>query len=148
MESRNKDKEFLTNPYAENEGYHCFGCAPHNPVGLRMKFYRKGEGVECFWQPSEPYQGWQGILHGGIQATLIDETASWLLYSKNKPLNVTTKMEIRYKRPVPMDKGPVRIAATLKEIRRNIAFIDVKLYCPEDQLCTEAHVSFFCDSKR
>ena len=74
----------MHNAYADLEGYNCFGCSPTNPWGLRCKFVDEGEYVTCHWLPSENFQGFFHILHGGIQATLIDEIASWAIFSHLK----------------------------------------------------------------
>ena len=65
--------EHLKNPYVGLEGYNCFGCAPHNPIGLHMEFYEDGDDVVVKWQPHDNVQGWVDTLHGGVQATLADE---------------------------------------------------------------------------
>jgi acyl-coenzyme A thioesterase PaaI-like protein len=45
-----------------------------------MTFFDDGEGIVSNWGPKEGYQGYDKVLHGGIQATLIDEIASWVVY--------------------------------------------------------------------
>lgn len=78
------EKRKMYNAYADLEGYNCFGCSPTNPYGLKCKFVDEGEYVTCHWMPSENYQGFFHVLHGGIQATLIDEIASWAIFSHEK----------------------------------------------------------------
>jgi len=65
-------------------GYQCFGCAPHNHNGLQMSFAEDGEYVVSEWEPKDYFQGYYNVLHGGIQATLMDEIASWLVQIKLK----------------------------------------------------------------
>ena len=84
------EKLEMYNAYADLEGYNCFGCSPGNPYGLKCRFVDEGEYVTCHWQPSENYQGFFHILHGGIQATLIDEIASWAIFSREATAGVTT----------------------------------------------------------
>ena len=78
------EKRKMYNAYADLEGYNCFGCSPTNPYGLKCKFVDEGEYITCHWVPSENYQGFFHVLHGGIQATLIDEIASWAIFSHEK----------------------------------------------------------------
>ena len=68
----------IRNPYAgmEDQGYNCFACCPSNPFGLKMEFYEDGDDIVCIWEPDLNYQSWIGTLHGGIQATLLDETGA------------------------------------------------------------------------
>ena len=58
------------------DGYHCYGCDPNSPQGLRMEFYENGDEIVSVWHPRPEYQGWVNTLHGGIQATLADEISS------------------------------------------------------------------------
>ena len=76
-------------------GYRCFGCDPNNENGLRMTFIEDGEDILCRWKPTQSHQGWINTLHGGIQATLIDETAGWVVFRKLNTSGMTVKMEVR-----------------------------------------------------
>ena len=87
----------ISNPFAGKEGYHCFGCAPENPIGIHMEFYEDGDDVVSFWKPTPDYQGWIDTLHGGIQGTMLDETAAWVVFRKLQAVGVTTKLEVRYR---------------------------------------------------
>ena len=78
------EKRKMYNANADLEGYNCLGCSPTNPYGLKCKFVDEGEYITCHWVPSENYQGFFHVLHGGIQATLIDEIASWAIFSHEK----------------------------------------------------------------
>ena len=90
----------IRNPWLGKEGYDCFGCSPDNPIGLKMEFYEDGEDIVCYWKPSEHYQGWVESLHGGIQATLMDECAAWVVSRKLQTTGVTSKLDISYRKPV------------------------------------------------
>jgi len=72
----------LRNPFIGINGYECFGCAPDNHAGLRMSFFEDGDEIISSWDPQEYFQGYNHILHGGIQATLMDEPASWIVFVK------------------------------------------------------------------
>jgi len=133
----------LSNPFTSLEGYNCFGCSPTNPQGLRMQFTDEGDQVISTWQPENNFQGWHNVLHGGIQATLMDEIASWVVFAKLGTTGVTSKMEIRLSKPMLMNKGPVILTARLREMRRNIAVIDVELKDGEGTLCAEGVFHYF-----
>ena len=72
----------IFNPWEGMEGYHCYGCDPHSPQGLRMEFYEDGDDIVSVWKPRPEFQGWVDTLHGGIQATLADEISSWVVFRK------------------------------------------------------------------
>ncbi len=138
----------LYNPYRKLEGYNCFGCSPDNPIGLKMDFYEQGDEIVCRWTPTTEYQGYKGVLHGGIQATLMDEIASWLVQIKLKTAGVTSKLETRYKKPVISNKGDILLKAVLKETKRNIAVVDVKLFDGENVLCSISEIQYFTFTKK
>ncbi len=125
------------------EGYQCFGCAPHNTNGLQMTFAEENEYVLSEWIPKDYFQGYYKVLHGGIQATLMDEIASWLVQVKLKTAGVTSSMNVRYKKTVPIDKGNIRLRARLKGVRRNLADIYVELFTPDGELGAEADFVYF-----
>ena len=56
----------IKNPYVGNSEYDCFGCSPDNPLGLHMEFFEDGDDVVSYWHPQEHFQGWTGVMHGGI----------------------------------------------------------------------------------
>ena len=133
----------IFNPYIKSEGYNCFGCSPNNIFGLKMEFYEKGEFICCDWQPNHNFQGYRNVLHGGIQATLMDEIASWVVQIKLKTAGVTSKLETKFRKPLMVDTNTVHLKARLLEQKRNIAIIEVFLYNERNELCAEAHAHFF-----
>jgi uncharacterized protein (TIGR00369 family) len=143
MALKNKSVRQLSNPFSSLDGYNCFGCSPDNPNGLRMQFFDEGDTVVSAWEPTDDFQGWHNVLHGGIQATLMDEIASWVVFAKLGTTGVTSKMEVKLSRPMHMDKGPVKLVAKLREMRRNIAVIDVELLDGEGTKCAEGIFHYF-----
>jgi len=133
----------IKNPFYQLEGYNCFGCSPGNKLGLRMEFRTEGDEIHCTWQPEDHLQGWVGILHGGIQATLMDEIASWLVFVKLRTAGVTSKMEVKLIKPVRMDKAPFLIKAHLQEMQKNVAIIKVELFMNDGTLGAESLMHYF-----
>lgn len=133
----------IRNPFRGLKGYDCFGCSPDNEFGLRLNFVDEGEYLTTEWQPRQYFQGYNNVLHGGIQSTLMDEIASWFVYVKLKTAGVTSRLEVRYKKPVYTNKGAVRLRARLIEKRRNLADIRVELFDHEGILCAEGVVQYF-----
>jgi len=138
----------INNPYKKMEGYQCFGCAPENSNGLQMTFAEDGEYVVSEWKPKSYFQGYYNVLHGGIQATLMDETASWMVQVKLKTAGVTSRMDIRYLKPVPTNKGNIKLRAKLTGQHRNLAEIHVELFGPENELCAESKLTYFMYSQK
>ena len=133
----------LRNPFSRLEGYNCFGCSPDNPLGLHLVFTEEDDEIVSHWQPDKNFQGYFNILHGGIQATLMDEIASWTVYVKVKTAGFTSKADIRYLKTVGMDQGPLMLRAKVKQMRRNLADIEVLLFDKNNTLCAKALMTFF-----
>lgn len=133
----------LSNPFEALPGHFCFGCSAENHQGLCMTFYEDGDEIISTWDPDPHFQGYINIVHGGVQTTLMDEIASWVVFIKLKTGGVTSRLTSRFRRPVLVDEGPLTIRARLKEHSGRIAVIDVKLYNGKKVLCAESSVEYF-----
>jgi len=107
----------VRNPFLGNDDYKCFGCDPDNPIGLAMTFTTDGTVVESRWEPQEHYQGYTNVLHGGIQATLMDEIASWYVFRVIGSAGMTRTLSVTYHKPARTDGGTVHLRAI--ETRRD-----------------------------
>lgn len=86
----------------------CFGCGEANPVGLHLKFFRAEDGtVVCETAVPDTCEGPPGYAHGGIIATLLDETMSKAV-RLHGVVAMTARLEVDYRRPVP-SAMPVRL---------------------------------------
>jgi len=133
----------ITNPFVDVPGYSCFGCSPKNDRGLRMKFTEEGDEIRCSWEPESQFAGYSGILHGGIQATLHDEIASWVVFAKLSTAGFTERLEIDYRNPVRVNLGNVMLKSMLEKTEGNKAFIRTRLYDGKDKLCSESLAVYF-----
>lgn len=133
----------IVNPWRGMEGYHCFGCDPHSEQGLRMEFYEEGEQVICRWHPRPEFQGWVDTPHGGIQATLADEISSWVVFRKFQTSGVTSRMEVRYHKPIRTTDAYIDLRAEVVSRRRNLVEIAVRIHDCRGELCTEATCLYF-----
>ncbi len=117
----------IPNPYTRSERYNCFGCSPDNDAGLKMSFSRSGESVICEWQPHPRFEGYPGVIHGGIQATLADETAAWFIHAVLGTAGVTREMNVTYHHPAKSEDSPFRIDARATELSSRRAVIEVTI---------------------
>ncbi|MGD0794043.1 MAG: PaaI family thioesterase [Dehalococcoidales bacterium] len=84
-----------------NEGF-CFGCGGNNPIGLKLKFVREGDTVRAEYTPVKEFQGWPGLLHGGILGCLLDEAMSHAAYTTGNTC-LTASITIRQRQPIKVD---------------------------------------------
>jgi acyl-coenzyme A thioesterase PaaI-like protein len=80
---------------------HCFGCSPNNPYGLQLRFTRAAQGCDAICTVPDRLCGFDGLVHGGILATLLDEAAAWAVIAHLGRLGLTREMTTRYLKPVP-----------------------------------------------
>lgn len=132
----------IKNLWLHKEGYNCFGCAPENPFGLHMDFFEDGDDILCFWIPQTQYQGWVGVLHGGIISTLIDETAGWVVTRKLQAAGMTSRLAVQYHKAIKSDETQITVRARLKEQRRNIAVIYVQVENAHGVVCAEGEATY------
>ena len=133
----------LLNPFIGAKDYCCFGCAPHNENGLKMEFYEDGEDVVSFWDAPDHFQGYNFILHGGVRATLIDELAAWVVFVKLKTAGYTTKLEVAYSGPVYTNRGKITLRGRLKDMRKNIAVVEVEILDENGKVVTSGTAEYF-----
>lgn len=82
---------------------HCFGCAPGNAQGLRLRFEEHTEdcSVECAFRMARRFEGPPGYVHGGIIATILDEAMGKVNRQKGI-VALTRRMAVDYLAPVPL----------------------------------------------
>lgn len=132
----------VKNPFIHKDGYDCFGCSPDNPIGLHMEFYENGDEVVSFWRPQEHYQGWVGVMHGGIMATLADEIAGWVVMRKMQTSGVTSRLNMRYMKPLLVSDEQVTLRAKITGQKRNYVTIAVTLENSKGEKCAEAEAVY------
>jgi len=79
----------------------CFVCGPNNPLGLKIPFEidRAGKKIRGEFTPGPEYQGFQGIIHGGVITTLLDEAMVKLAFELGISA-VTAWIEVRFLTPL------------------------------------------------
>lgn len=136
------EKRKITNAFAK-EDYHCFACSPHNPIGLQMQFYETEEGVESVWEPRRYYEGYPGVIHGGIQSTLLDEIAAWAIYIKARTSGVTSRLNVKFRKPVSSSQKHITLKSRIKYIQRGFCYLDTWLMDENGDVCAEADAVYY-----
>jgi len=95
----------------------CFVCGPANMNGLHLSFQQQEDQYVTIFTPPAIYQGYQGVLHGGIMATVLDEVMARYAWVLAGPA-ATAKMEIRYRNPAPVNQ-PITFRGWVTAIRRS-----------------------------
>lgn len=137
----------IINPWKGVDGYMCFACSPNNPLGLHLEFYEDGDDIVAFWNPSEYTQGWLNTLHGGIQTTLMDEIAGWVIVRKLQTTGVTSKLEAKFMKSISTNDSRLTIRGRIIEQKRNAVFLEAEIYNSQNELCSRADMVYFVVSQ-
>jgi len=97
----------------------CFGCGQNNPIGLKLIFTRESDTVRAEFTPDRAYQGWPGVVHGGILTCLLDEAMSYAAYFEGVNC-LTASMQIRLRQPVQVEEPLIITASIIKNKRKLI----------------------------
>ena len=98
---------------------YCFACGGSNPIGLKLDFKKvNGEYVTEF-TPRREHQGYVGVTHGGIIATILDEAITRFAWAEGNNA-VTAAMTVRFRRPVPTGKRLLVVGRLTEDNGRTI----------------------------
>ncbi len=84
----------------------CFGCGQDNPGGLGMRIMPVEDEVWGELVPQPRHQGFPGHTHGGVIAAALDEAMGWAVYQAGI-LAITARLEVRFRRPLPLGERAV-----------------------------------------
>ncbi len=119
----------------------CFVCGPGNPIGLKIAFRLEGEVCRAEFTPQAVHQGYDGVTHGGILYSLLDDVMANCLFLRGIRA-YTAKCEIRYRDPVPVGT-PLRMEG--REVRKKGRFVILKgqvMRAENDAIVAEAESTF------
>jgi uncharacterized protein (TIGR00369 family) len=136
------DSYKVNNPFVGIDGYQCFGCDPGNDIGLQLEFVKRGEKVEAIWKPDPRLQGYPGVVHGGIQATLADEIGGWFIYAVVGTAGVTRRLEVEYHASANVADGPFAVTAEADSITRKEARVRITIANGEGSVCATAVATY------
>ncbi len=74
----------------------CFACGKHNKHGMHLDIRKTKKGVELDFVAPERFEGWRGVIHGGIVATILDELIAWACTVRGYDA-VTGELNIRFR---------------------------------------------------
>lgn len=98
----------LAMPIKQPNSRMCFVCGLENPIGLHLHIYETEPGiVEATYVAPEHFQGFPGVLHGGVVASLLDEISSRAHMGSDpqKPrFMFTAKLDVKYRKNAPVGK--------------------------------------------
>jgi len=118
---------------------HCFVCGLANPFGLHLRFYDTGPGeVTAEITIPKHYQGYPGVVHGGIVAAMLDEAAGRAHLGGDLPrFMFTARLEIHYRKNVSIGQ-PLRLVGLAGKTKGRTAASTSAIYDADGLLLAEA----------
>ena len=119
----------------------CFICGLENPIGLKLRIYQTEPGViETSYTAPDHFQGYPGVLHGGIVATILDEISGRAQMGDVAAprFMFTAKLEVKYRKNVPTGK-PLKIIGKAGRVKGKIAESWAGIYDQDGSMLAEAN---------
>lgn len=117
----------------------CFACGVKNPIGLKLIMYADPETgeVNCDYTVPKIYEGYPGVVHGGIVAALLDEVISRVyMVADHNRFMYTAKLTTRYRKHVPSEQ-PLHLVGSFIRDRGRTAEAEGKIFGPGGELLAE-----------
>ena len=129
-------------PPIDVENYtRCFGCGKDNPIGLRLKPRQEGDEARCEFVAHENYQGWPGMVHGGVINTMLDEVMAYAAVYSGLHC-ATARMEVHFREGTPVGQT-LHISARVTEVRARTVEVEGRLTDDDGTLLAESKATMY-----
>jgi beta-phosphoglucomutase family hydrolase len=119
----------------KNQGW-CIGCGKKNPYGLKLNFQWDGKTVRTEFTPTDFYQGWPDIVHGGIITTMLDEVMGHAALFSGFTEFLTASIQVNFKRPALVSEPLVITARVTRNEGRSVK-VKAAVSLPDGTLVAE-----------
>ena len=117
----------------------CFACGKDNPKGLHLQFEWAEEGsrYQTTFVAGPEHQSYNGLIHGGIVSTLLDEVMGGYVYEKTGHPAFTARLEVRFRQPTPIGV-PITVGAVVEKQRGRLYEMRSEVRLPDGTVTAEA----------
>ncbi len=121
---------------------HRFVCGLESEVGLKLRFDDDGvDQVRALYTVARRYQGYPGVVHGGVIAAMLDETAARTsMINDRDRFMMTGRIDLRYRKPVPVET-PLTLIGRLVRDRGRLVEAHSEIRLPDGSLAAEADIT-------
>jgi uncharacterized protein (TIGR00369 family) len=120
--------------------HNCFACGTLNRDGLHLVLHTDGERCWTDVTLGSQFEGWEGMAHGGIVCTILDEVMAWALIDHDA-WGVTARMNVAFRRPVPIGE-PVRGEGRLVAAQRRLLRTDGRIVDADGETLATAEATY------
>jgi acyl-coenzyme A thioesterase PaaI-like protein len=134
-----KEKELIRDNF-------CFVCGKENPKGMHLEFKREDGKVFSRFSLPEYYQGYGGIVHGGIISLILDEAMAHLQSSEERFL--TGKLTVKFHSLLKVNEEVV-VESWVEETRKRFKVTKAKMVRVKDsRLIAQAEAIMFVTKEK
>ncbi len=121
---------------------HCFVCGTQNSRGLGLSFYDDASTtVESIFKIREEFQGYPGIAHGGILATILDEVVGRVaMIGDHHRFMMTVNMKVQFRNPVPIETR-LRAQGKIIKLKGRLCKAQGQILLPDGKVGCEAELT-------
>jgi len=98
--------------------HNCFACGSLNTHGMQLDLHVREDRCWTELTLPERFEGWEGIAHGGIVSTILDEVMAWSIVSRDR-WAVTARLTIDFRQPIRVGT-PIRAEGWVVRDRRRL----------------------------
>jgi len=120
----------------------CFVCGTANNHGLQMNFYDNDHDTVCSTVTIDNrFQGYPGIVHGGILATMLDEAVGRVaMISDHHHFMMTVNLKAQYRHPVPINTE-LKVLGRIIKMRGRLGKAHGEVLLPDGTVACEAELT-------
>jgi len=121
---------------------HCFGCSQKNPHGLKMRFYADDTTIYSWPKVPDYLCGWDGIVHGGVLSTILDEIMSWSAIYNLHRVVMTKTMTVDFVKPVYIADELRVEGRVIEQPNKREVIVEGEIYKEDNVLCARSRGTF------
>ena len=121
---------------------YCFVCGRKNPKGLYMTFFDNGQDeVMSHYTVTEDYQGYPGVVHGGIVTSMLDEVVARVSFIGDPhKFMMSVKLEVKFRKPVPT-LTPLKVVGRIIKLRGRLGQAVGEVILPDGSVAAESSMT-------
>ena len=122
---------------------YCFVCGTDNDESLKTKFYElENDELLSISTPTPTHQSYPDRVHGGIVSSVLDEVIGRaIMIPEPDAWGVTVELNVKYKKPVPLDK-PIRTIARITRNTRLLFEGTGEIILEDGSVAAEGHAKY------
>lgn len=122
----------------------CFICGKKNPIGLKIAFNYQDKLAAAAFSLSPHFEGYDGIIHGGIVSAILDEAMAKIILHNNIKA-YTVSLNVDFKKPL-KPEHPYVVEGAIAAVKRKIVIANASIF-DGNSICAAASGKFFIIEK-